>query len=53
MKNEEDQTDSNPFKRGQVNQVWKELLRKSKPISLERAHQKMKEAAALQKGGVK
>ena len=40
---------ANPFENADADKVWKELLRKSKPLSREDAMRRMKEAAEAQK----
>ena len=40
---------ANPFENEDGDKVWKELLRKSKPLSREEAMRRMKEAAETQK----
>ena len=40
---------SNPFKLGNPDEVWKELLKNSKRITREEFNQKMKDALELQK----
>jgi hypothetical protein len=42
-------TTTNPFKLGNPEEVWKELLKNSKRITREEFNQKMKEAIELQK----
>ncbi len=49
MKSQSGNTDSNPFKNGNAEEVWKEISKRSKPISRAEAFRKMKEAALKQK----
>ncbi len=49
MNNNDNQSEANPFKTGSANEVWKDLLKRSKPVSRVVAQQKMKEVLELQK----
>lgn len=46
---EETRTDTNPFLKGNKEEVWKSFLSKAKPITREEFNQKMKEAFELQR----
>jgi hypothetical protein len=49
MQSKEPKADSNPFLKGNKEEVWKSFLTKAKRISREEFNQKMKEAMELQK----